>query len=128
MGRAQGNSAKESGFGPATPSTACDAPQDTWKPIGSLLERFFAWLDYTPQSALGDPQWKPRQVRAGDTVEIATGTRLEGERVLDRATVVAAISSLFKLADGRVFDQRGWPLFSGAKSPVRARREASSPP
>lgn len=92
-------------------------------PIGKVL----AWLDHNvePELPLGD--WPRHFLRQGDTAEINVIGKLTGrEETVGRFLVTAANSKHFKISDGRSFDQaEGWPLLSGKKSRVRARRARS---
>jgi hypothetical protein len=111
----------ESGRDAATSSTEAPPVQDIadpWQPIGSVLERLFQALDFTPTADDDDPRWKRWHARPGDLVEIRGAN---GDSV-GRIFVTAASPRYFKLEDRRVFAQQGWPLVSGRKSPIRARK------
>jgi hypothetical protein len=75
-----------------------DAPHGRRDP----LRRFFNWLDFWPESDPADPWWRHWHARPGDVIE-----------------VVASNPRFLKLADERVFEQAGWPVFSGKGARLR---------
>jgi hypothetical protein len=100
-------------------------PQDhreSWRPVGTVLERAFQALDFTPTADADDPAWKHWHARPGDLVEILDARR----EVLSRHFVRSASPAYLKLDDRRVFEQRGWPVVSGRKSPIRWRKARHS--
>ena len=99
-------------------------PQDdhaTWQPFGSVLERLFQSLDFTPSADFDDPRWRPWHVRAGDLVEVNGACEAIG-----RWFAIAASPLFFKIEDRRCFAQAGWPIVTGKRSPIRARKVKAS--
>jgi len=92
-----------------------------WQPVGSVLERLFQSLDFTPSADFDDPHWRPWHVRAGDLVEVHGACEAIG-----RWFSIAASPLVFKIEDKRCFAQAGWPLVTGKKSPIRARKAKQS--
>jgi hypothetical protein len=88
------------------------------------LARLMAMLEHVPEpAALTDPRWRPWHVGSGDAVEVVIARRFGQAEVLDTLEVTNADPKSFKLADGRVFDQRGGhPITGGKRSPIRARK------
>jgi hypothetical protein len=87
------------------------------------LRRFFDWLDFWPKGDPADPRWRPWYARPGDVIEVVS---LQGwgvaPEVLGQFSVAAANPRFLKLADQRVFEQDGWPVFSGKGSCLRWRK------
>jgi hypothetical protein len=113
----------ESGSYTATSSERGAAPQvqDTWQPVGSVLERLFQSFDFVPTAEPDDPRWKRWHARPGDLVEVCGA---KGD-VIGRWPVTHASPDHFKLTDCRVFAQQGWPLVNGKRSRIRARKVRS---
>jgi hypothetical protein len=93
-------------------------PSDPWQPVGSVLERLFQSFDFVPTADDDDPRWKRWHCRPGDLAEVCGAN---GDSI-GRLFVTAASPLHFKLEDRRVFAQQGWPIVSGKKSPIRARK------
>ena len=89
----------------------------TWQPVGSVLERLFQSFDFVPTADADDPSWKRWHVRPGDLVEVCGAFEPIG-----RYFVTASSPLYFKIEDRRCFAQRGWPIVSGKRSRIRARK------
>jgi hypothetical protein len=87
-----------------------------------VLAKFFAMLEHMPEPApLNDPRWRTKHVGSGQVVEVIAMRRYGAPEVIGTFEAVAADPTVFKLADGRAFGQRGGGLLTrGKKSPICA--------